>query len=223
MSGTPGSETSSREAVPEARSGDAQALLNAAVALRGWLAKNPELRQALGVFCRYVLHETEHEGQPPPGGIGARPQAAAIKVEPSERVEVTLTIGGISRDVAVPVPTSNIAGAVKEAVRHLESPLVGPRVVMRESADVPGLLSSPRDGNWDQPSRVDGKRVAERCRLKAQGCRWVVEQRKLMQSGVSHQDERIRSARESLVARAKAMNPCYLWMIDPRGPALPDY
>jgi hypothetical protein len=40
--------------------------------------------------------------------------------------------------------------------------------------------------------------------------------------GANYQDERIRPARESLVARAKAMNPCYLWMVDPRGPALPD-
>ena len=216
MSGTTGMDVSSKGAPPiddVIPAGDAAALLKVASGLRAYLQKNPELREALRGLLEFVLSETVRDASAP---IEAASETASIPQapEPAERVSLTLYIGGISRDIAVP--------PVSGENRHLDAPLAGPRVVMRESGDVPGLSPPAREGNWDQSPRVDGSKVAAHCRLKAEGCRWAIEQRRLVHAGASHTDERIRAARESLVARAKAINPCYLWMIDPRGPALPD-
>jgi hypothetical protein len=217
MSGIMGTDVSSKGAPPiddVIPVGDAAALLKVATALRAYLQKNPELREALRGLLEFVLAEAPDDSRT----VEAASQTQSIPQppEPVERVSLTLKIGGISRDIAVP-PAVGPSGN-----RHLDAPLAGPRVVMRESSDVPGLLPATREGIWDQSPRVDGKKVAARCRLKAEGCRWAIEQHRLVHGGVPHTDERIRDARESLVARAKAINPCYLWMIDPRGPALPD-
>jgi hypothetical protein len=214
MSGTTGSDGLSQGVPSGDGTDDVVILTRAATALRAYLHKNPELREAVREFARFVLAEPAVRENPTaatPSPVVSEHKSEVAKAV--ERMAMTLKIGGIERDVAVATP-----GAALPAVAGS----VGPRIVLRESTDVPGLAPPVREGNWDQAARVDGRRLAARCRLKAEGCRRTVEQRRLQQAGATYQDERIRSARESLVARAKAMNPCYLWMIDPRGPALPD-
>ena len=189
---------SERSTKTDEGAGENAAIIEALGALREYLASKPEVRDALRVLAKHVLGEDPIDVKALGEGDGAKPRAEV------EKVSLTLSIGGITRDVAVPAQPPR------------EAQVCGPRVVLRESSDVPGLST------WDPSPRVDGRKVAARCRLKAEGCRWVGEQRKLQQAGANYQDERIRPVRESLVSRAKAINPCYLWMVDPRGPALPD-
>lgn len=61
--------------------------------------------------------------------------------------------------------------------------------------------------------------IAKRSRVKAEACRWSVERRRRLEAGEDFRD--FADGYRDLVARAKSMPNCYLWMIDPRGPSLP--
>lgn len=64
---------------------------------------------------------------------------------------------------------------------------------------------------------ADLRLIAERCRLKAEGCRWAATRRRLIQQGADfRRDVEPQDAR--IIARAKAIPECFLWMCHPEGP-----
>ena len=65
---------------------------------------------------------------------------------------------------------------------------------------------------------VDLALVEARCRLKAEGCRWAATRRRLMAEGAQYAIE-IEPKDRDIIARAKALTDCYLWMCQANGPA----
>ncbi|MDB5391041.1 MAG: hypothetical protein JWM11_6687 [Planctomycetaceae bacterium] len=60
-----------------------------------------------------------------------------------------------------------------------------------------------------------------RCRLKAEGCRWAATRRRLIADGAHYATE-IEPKDRDIIARAKALTDCYLWMCQASGPAPSD-
>ena len=79
------------------------------------------------------------------------------------------------------------------------------------------IEAAPEDSTDAEPTDVD--LIAKRCRCKAEACRWAVERQRRLLAGEDFRD--FGDGYRDLIAQAKSMPSCYLWMIDPRGPSLP--
>lgn len=90
---------------------------------------------------------------------------------------------------------------------------MGPQVVSDAPAPMPVAPA---------PSNAELRPCAQRCRLKASGCRWAIERRRLLQSEEAEVREAITARDRELFSQAKSFENCYLWMMDPRGPSLPE-
>lgn len=60
--------------------------------------------------------------------------------------------------------------------------------------------------------------VEARCRLKAEGARWAASRRRLLAEGASYDTEIAPRDRE-IIARARELPNCYLWMCNSSGPS----
>jgi hypothetical protein len=60
-------------------------------------------------------------------------------------------------------------------------------------------------------SNADLKLIENRCRLKAEGARWAATRRRRINEGADYQLE-IEPADREIIARAKALEDCFLWM-----------
>ncbi len=81
----------------------------------------------------------------------------------------------------------------------------------------------PAVSRYAEPSHLPSGSIEElklieaRLRLKAEGCRWQVKRRRLLDSGADFRTE-IQPADEEIIRRARAVPDCYLWMCNPDGP-----
>jgi hypothetical protein len=64
---------------------------------------------------------------------------------------------------------------------------------------------------------ADLKLIAARCRLKAEGCRWAATRRRRLAEGADYRRE-IEPRDTDIIARAKRLPQCFLWMCHPDGP-----
>lgn len=76
-----------------------------------------------------------------------------------------------------------------------------------------------RGNSWRSVSDTDLQWIPQRCRLKAEACRWKLERRRLMEAGRKFADD-IEPRDKELIARAKALPDCFLWMNWQDGPAV---
>jgi hypothetical protein len=63
--------------------------------------------------------------------------------------------------------------------------------------------------------------IESRCRLKAEGCRWAASRRRLMAEGAHYATE-VEPKDRDIIARAKALTDCFLWMCQASGPSPSD-
>lgn len=94
-----------------------------------------------------------------------------------------------------PVMSAEAAAANLQAAWLGPLPAAGPRV---SAAEAPGLRNEALEG------------LPARARLKAEATRWLVERDRLMQQGTFETDVQPRD--RDLIARAKLLPNCYLWM-----------
>ncbi|MGA2066348.1 MAG: hypothetical protein ABSG86_15340 [Thermoguttaceae bacterium] len=66
-------------------------------------------------------------------------------------------------------------------------------------------------------SDADLQRIENRCRLKAEGARWAATRERRLGEGADYALE-IEPADRDIIARAKALEDCFLWMNHPSGP-----
>ncbi len=59
--------------------------------------------------------------------------------------------------------------------------------------------------------------IRQRCRLKAEGARWVLERQRRLEAGADYRTE-IAPEQYDLIGRAKALPDCYLWMLHHHSP-----
>jgi hypothetical protein len=83
----------------------------------------------------------------------------------------------------------------------------------------PGAFAQPLVRAYQPPvirqaqpvSDADLPMIAERCRLKAEGARWAAARERLLQAGVDF-DIEIEPRDRDIIARAKMLPDCFLWM-----------
>lgn len=191
---------------------------DAARLLRDALRESPSLRQKARGLAEWLLAaagtDSPAAAPPPPRPVEPRPMpraAGPVPVAPAPAVirgpvvptpaqvtgplqPVVLNIGGASRPVHVR-GTSDEVDAARTASPPEPAAYRGP--VPQATEPLPDLLV-----------------VAQRCRLKAESCRWAARRRRLIEDGASIESE-IKPADADLVSRAKALPNCFLWTFDP--------
>ena len=83
-------------------------------------------------------------------------------------------------------------------------------VVVKEP---PKEIQKPKSSTNTLPQYVSEQELPEiewRCRLKAEACRWIVEKRRMIETGLQNQ---VTEKEFYLIERAKAVPDCYLWML----------
>ena len=177
--------------------------------LRAAMDRSPEFKElvrAVGLW----LESLAADAPGTPGIPGARPSSeveaqsptpppapAAEPALPRPTKKTNVLLGGHSIEIEVPIDIS----IPKEFGR--------PRVIETEAPAKP------------EPAAPDLARIALRSRVKADGCRWSVERRRLKAAGADHITQ-IAPTDRSIVERAKALPSCWVWMVDPNfAPRLP--
>lgn len=106
-------------------------------------------------------------------------------------------------------------------------PAYSGEVVVRDRLNE-GYLGStggarPDDGEhheWEPRASVALDLISERCRLKAEACRWSIERRRLLEAGDGY-DERVGPRDAELIERARSLENCFAWSLHPQA-ELPD-
>jgi hypothetical protein len=211
-----------------------EALLTVAARWRGAVERDVELQRALRTIGERLIAWVD--------GVAAAGQteAAATDATPAPSAGTTPAVlpptASAPRQVeseepSVPAPTAPArpAGPPAEVPLRLgEAPVT---VVVRGTPDEVRAAAKaappPRTSttSWQEavPASAspesDPGMLVRRCELKATACRWAVERR----SGLAAGDRAAVFDRDaSFFAEAKSLPNCYLWMMDPRGPSLPD-
>ena len=145
-------------------------------------------------------------------GVDSPPLAEPLRQEPDVaelRVAAPLRLGDSQAIVNVrgtPEGAKAAAEAADQARRRAQL-----------AAVVAQLGGPDREGGFNGP---EPGVIVQRCRLKAEACRWVVERRRTS-AGPRSSDPAAHDRDRAMFTRAKALPGCYLWMMDPRGVPLP--
>jgi hypothetical protein len=92
------------------------------------------------------------------------------------------------------------------------------RQTVAERADAPADANG-KSSNWRSVGDQELAVIPTRCQLKAEACRWKLERKRLMEAGRRYAEE-IEPRDKSLIARAKQLPDCFLWMNFHDGPAV---
>lgn len=177
-----------------------QEIGNALACIEARARHDEELRASLAVIASWlggIGDGVAKEVPTPPAAMAAAPPP------PAAVAEMTLRLGDTRQRVRVP--------QIRPELEAAQVPVgsLGPVVV--EEEPIPST---------EAPS-VDMSVLLARLRLKARGCQWAIQRRRLLMSSADFQAQ-IRPQDEALMAAAKALPDCYLWMADPYGPELRD-
>jgi hypothetical protein len=165
--------------------------------LRRAVAQDTKLRDRLCELARGVLAEFDQESAQPVMGEAYRPASNLSTEEEAAPVEVEPADSPIPRE---PLPPLRLG---QSALIQSTSP------------------GRDRSFHRAEVTAVDLRLVESRCRLKAEGARWAAERRRRMASGADFSVE-IEPLDRDLIARAKAVPDCFLWMNHPSGPSPSD-
>ncbi len=175
-------------------------------------AQDAELRSHLRVLAQAILSAT------------AEPSAAVpVPAEPQQGPAVPLPVE------AVPPPSPALvealpAGSPEGNAVVPESVPLAPAAAF--VAGPPPARSLPvaevRPRTWAAPvTDADLPLIEARCRLKAEGARWAVNRRRRLAEGAEFRTE-IEPQDREMIARAKELPDCFLWMNHPDGPSPTD-
>ena len=89
----------------------------------------------------------------------------------------------------------------------------GRRTTAAPSISLPERWTSPADDDWDN--------IVACCQLKAEACRWAARRRRLLAERADFQRE-IAPRDRAIVAKAKELGDCFLWMCSTDSPAPSD-
>lgn len=134
-------------------------------------------------------------------------------VEPAEehesgRMEVESAV------VAAPLSTPTSS----EAVRQFEPLPALTLGSMLPQPEEPTSVAPAYPKSWYPVNDSELPIIEARCRLKAEGARWAAKRRRLFTDGASFSVE-IEPMDRSIIARAKEIPDCFLWMCHPSGPS----
>jgi hypothetical protein len=136
---------------------------------------------------------------------------------------------------APPTPATavQIVEQVQAAIEQLETvvkeaspPVVEPPAVREPLPELTLGRSLPAEPSRpvypvSAAAQLDLSLLETRCRLKAEGCRWAAKRRRRMSEGANYYNE-IEPRDRDIIARAKELPSCFLWMCHSSGPAPAD-
>ncbi len=96
-----------------------------------------------------------------------------------------------------------------------------PELELGRSAPPAEPVSPSYPARWAAPDDADFPLIEQRCRLKAEGARWAATRRHRLAQG-THFATDIEPIDREIIARAKALPDCFLWMCHPSGPSPAD-
>ncbi|MEW4528057.1 hypothetical protein [Maioricimonas sp. JC845] len=171
-------------------------------------ASDEELRGSLRTLAYAILASTEE-----PDRQAGTPDADASNVTDSPTTD---TDTAPRRDVpSRPTPQPEFTGPpVEELISRLT---LGQRSPAPPETD----LSRPWRSHPQQVEDADLPLIERRCRLKAEGSRWAARRRRLIAEGADFAIDIAPIDRE-IIARAKELPDCFLWMNHPSGPSPSD-
>lgn len=119
-----------------------------------------------------------------------------------------------------PAPEEEVAPPVFEPIPFAEKapPPPPPATLVWSNDPEYDAGESAEDGTATAPTALELSKVERRARLKAEACRWALERMDLLQGGAAFAEE-IRPRDDALIARAKQLPNCFLWMagrVEPR-------
>jgi hypothetical protein len=157
-------------------------------------SQDPSLRSDLRRLAEEVLAWTEPDERPEPGPANVQPAILAA--------QSMMTSHALSATVAPvePLPALTL-GTVTPPSIESKSP------------------AFPR--TWYPVNDSELPIIEARCRLKAEGVRWAAKRRRLLTDGASFSAE-IEPMDRDIIARAKEIPDCFLWMCHPSGPSPTD-
>jgi len=154
-------------------------------------------------------------------------QDAELRLRLGELVKAVLALAA--------EPGPGVAAAVVEAVTA--TPAVPPQAVEAAAASPPvppSVLPPVTEATTAAPAEVERRASTPaafwtvtdedmpdlelRCRLKAEAAQWAVQRQRLLRDGANYHDA-IEPRDRELIARAKALPDCFLWMIHRDGPS----
>jgi hypothetical protein len=178
-------------------------------------AQDAELRSHLRALAQAVLSATAE----PPGAtpVQAEPQEEPVAPMPAGAVTATplasVEAPPPSRPVVAVPPPEGVSPTPAPAPDAAQS--VGPSLATADVRARQGLSAPTPAGDADLPL------IEARCRLKAEGARWAVTRRRRLAEGAEFRTE-IEPQDRDLIARAKELPDCFLWMNHPSGPSPAD-
>lgn len=126
------------------------------------------------------------------------PPQSSVAPSPGPPHPLTLRLGDFQTQVEVPGTAHEAEAARQSAERS------GSENANYAAATFIGVGTLP-----------DVQLMIRRCRLKAEGCHWAVNRRRMIAEGASYESD-LRPIDVQVISRAKAIPNCYVWALDPR-------
>lgn len=177
--------------------------------------EDDQVREAVGRLARWLLEAAAEAIAPAERAAEEKSAGPAAPARPAAPLEpVTLSVGDSSAVVRVaPAPPGAAASPGQRAIE--EHPVARPPTA---PAARPSEIES--SSPYARPA-PDLPLIVRRARLKEQAARWAGERRRRIAAGLDFDADVAPTDRE-LISAAKALPNCYLWMLDPYGPGVPD-
>lgn len=183
--------------------------------------RDEPLRAALRQFAQHLLDLTAEE-------TVAAPEAATEPSTPPP-VEVSPAVNGKAPEAAPSPPEPAMREIVPEEPAQdaieLASQLWQGRAKHIGIQQAPSVAVTPAPTesssaapSWGAPSNDGLQLIERRCRLKAEGARWALRRQKRLREGADFRTE-IEPIDREIIAQAKELPDCFLWMNHPSGPA----
>ncbi|HXG11459.1 MAG TPA: hypothetical protein VNK04_17020 [Gemmataceae bacterium] len=163
--------------------------------------------------------------------VGLARQDPQLRDELRRLAEAILTVTRVDPDRSGPAATGDATTAPVLPAVLAESPPpppVPPSLPRREGPVVPEPVTPPQAesprvwaARWTPPVQADLPIIEARCRLKAEAARWAAMRRRRLAEGADFRTE-IEPKDRELIARAKELPDCFLWMCHPSGPSPAD-
>lgn len=126
-------------------------------------------------------------------------------------------------DVPDKVPASTAGVSDNNVIESTVLPPQSPDDAPTDTNELSEFKASPTNSEPTSVTTIGGESfelIANRCRLKGEGCRWAAERLRLKSEGADHHIE-IAPFDRQIVERAKQLPDCHLWMNSSRSP-VPD-
>lgn len=136
---------------------------------------------------------------------------AQALLEATESLPASQGAGPAAQGVGAPLPPPRVEPPP-------QPPEVLPPLTLG-SAPSPAIELPPSFQGRISTATADGDlpAIEARCRLKAEGARWAAARQRLLAEGAVYASD-IEPSDRDIIARAKALDDCFLWMNGPRAP-----